>query len=320
MNCPPALLVSVDGPDGAGKTALIRGLSQHFGGRIITLRRAGATGFLPDTLAERVTYFRTTDPFVAARAYLGAHMARLSDAALIGRRLHWRAQKVHRAAGPLLIVADRGPHSVLAYLWATLRADLRVDPDTAWEWVLQQGRLLSGISVDLEVLLNPAATEAGAARRLVARTDTAAGEREREELLVELQIEALLRPSPFAWPTAAFNPFRPAAEVLDGTLRAIAGLSSAQGGPPFRRTLLLSEVLSTVRDAEGARQFHGSMWLCRGLVEKGYSDNDMDVIADDPADHLALSRIFPDVEVHRVNSSPGDEKWLLRLISARSSS
>ena len=313
MTQAPSVFISIDGPDGAGKSTLIEELARRLGHRFILLRRSSETGFVPMNVAERVNYFRTTDPFLAARAYIGAHMARFSDARLVAKRLHWRAQMVPRAEGSVVVVADRGPHSVLAYAWATVCMDGTIDADVAWEWVLLQAKLLGSVPIDLELLLVPSVINGDTARRLLARTRTPPHDEFREARLIDLQLQALQRRAPFCWPSVTIDPFQPNADVISAAVRELDPYVTSPLSSIATHRVQLSDVLSIVRSVMRPGFFRGRVWLCRGIVEKGYTDNDIDVIAEWPEDVASLSVLLHNMDVHHHYTSLDAETWVLAL-------
>lgn len=313
MTRAPSVFVSIDGPDGAGKSTLVEQLACRLGRRFIPLRRSSETGFVPMDVAERVNYFRTTDPFLAARAYIGAHLARFSDARLVAQRLHWRAQMVPRAEGPVVIMADRGPRSVLAYAWAIVCMDSTIDADVAWAWVLLQAKLLCAVPIDLELLLVPSVTNLDTARKLLARTQTPPDDEFRETRLIELQLQALQRGAPYSWPSIAIDPFQPNADVVSAAAHELAPYIASPSSSIATHRVQLSDLLSIVRNVVRPGFFRGRVWLCRGIVEKGYTDNDIDVISEWPEDAASLSRILHNINVHHLHTSPDAEKWVLAL-------
>lgn len=313
-SCGAALTIAIDGPDGAGKSTLSRALVAQW--RAIELPRTSAVGLMPGNFEERTVWFRNECPLVTARTYLAAHRLRLAAIRECKQRNHFRLNATTRFDPPTLIVLERGPHSALAYAWAGVRIDTALPEFCIDQYVWLHGEDLYRMPVDLEVLLCPEASNASGV--LAQRLAVPPLDAERERRLIDGQIQALGRlPTP-TWPVLRFNPLMPLQELVDAVLTLVRRLIEERAGknnaaryrrPSSRVTLL--EAVAILQKSE----FHAAVWLVGGVVEKGYSDNDIDACCDNPADEISVRKALETVtdRIHCVPMAKVTSPWRLRV-------
>ena len=313
-SCGAALTIAIDGPDGAGKSTLSRALVAQW--RAIELPRASVVGLMPGTLEERTVWFRNECPLVTARTYLAAHRLRLAALRECQHRNHFRLNGTTRFDPPTLIVLERGPHSALAYAWAGVRIATALPEFCIDQYVWLHGEDLYRMPVDLEVLLCPEASNASEALALRLAVNPLDAERERQ--LIDGQIEALGRLPLPVWPVVRFNPLMPLQELVDAVLALARRLieehagrnSAARFRRPSRRVTLLKAVAILQKS-----KFCGAVWLVGGVVEKGYSDNDIDACCENTADEISVREALETVtdRIHCVPMAMVTSPWRLRV-------
>ncbi len=297
----PVYTVAVEGPDGSGKTSLIRALRRSFD--IIEPPKSSAFQLMPEPLEERIAWFREEDPFITARIYMQAHALRFRLASEYGAgRKHYVTARANRFDAPPVYAFDRGPLSMNAYVYACLKEDTGLSDEMLHRFIQLQERSLVYEAPMLTILLLPGRSDADLVSRLTSRLGVVPADADRERSLIANQLsyyyEAAAR-LPKNDPSLLWlDPFAPpgdiAAEttaVIEERLQELHGVnrrslkehSNANGGKIYLKDLL--QRLGHVR-------FSGRVYLVGGIVEKGYSDNDADLLVEKQEDADLLRTVF----------------------------
>ena len=143
--------VSIDGPDGAGKTTLISRLAEKY--NTVILHQFHATGMVPTDPEERKNWFRRENGMDTTRLYLAGHRLRLASAREFKRGLHYKF--LAKDDREKLILIDRGPLSVRAYTYAALKKDTNWSNDEIEEFIKKEYDFENPENeiVDLSILL-----------------------------------------------------------------------------------------------------------------------------------------------------------------------
>jgi len=174
--------ISLDGIDGAGKSALVEALSSRF--NVATLPKFYDLGSVPSDASVRMQWFFETDDYKAMLIYAVAHRNRilLADDYKNGHHHNFTKEDDREK----LIVMDRGVLSVEAFIYAVLRMS-STPTDQVVQFIADAfrdrhyERMLAVI--DRAVLL--AEDSLGYVEEVLKRRRTS----KREEMLVRLQAE-----------------------------------------------------------------------------------------------------------------------------------
>ncbi|WDH83331.1 hypothetical protein [Paenibacillus urinalis] len=297
----PVYTVAVEGPDGAGKTSLIRTLRRSF--EIIEPPKSSAFQLMPEPLEERIAWFRKEDPFITARIYMQAHAMRfrLASEYAAGRK-HYLTARANRFDAPPVYAFDRGPLSMNAYVYAYLKEDTGLSDEMLHRFIQLQERSLVCEAPMLTILLLPGRPDDDAVTRHASRLAAVPVDADRERRLIANQLSyycevaarlpkddpSLLWLDPFATPgdnaAAATAVIAERLQELRGVnRRSLKEHSNASGGKIYLKDLL--QRLGHVR-------FSGRVYLVGGIVEKGYSDNDADLLVEKQEDADLLKTVF----------------------------
>lgn len=143
--------VSIDGPDGSGKSTLISGLSEVY--NVAALPRFYMTGIVPIEPEERREWFRRENVFDTTRLYISGHKLRISAAGEFKRGLHYKFMRQDKKE-PLILI-DRGALSVEAFAYAAIRkgTDWPGDKINAYLKTECDMQAFSSQIIDLSVLI-----------------------------------------------------------------------------------------------------------------------------------------------------------------------
>lgn len=111
--------ISVDGPDGSGKSTLIANLCDIY--NVIMLPRFYSMGMVPADSEERKLWFRNSNAVDTTRIYMSGHKLRLLVAESFKRGNHYKL--LEKNSKESLIAIDRGALSVRAFSFAALKKD-----------------------------------------------------------------------------------------------------------------------------------------------------------------------------------------------------
>lgn len=143
--------ISIDGPDGSGKSTLIELLSQEY--EVVTVPRFYSMGMAPLDPEERKNWFRTVDVFDTTRIYISGHKIRLFAADEFKKGLHYKF--LSDSKKEKLIVLDRGAISVNAYAYAAIKAASNMKEEDILQYVLEKSDIeqFAYKIVDVSILL-----------------------------------------------------------------------------------------------------------------------------------------------------------------------
>ena len=190
-----------------------------------------------------------------------------------------------------------------------------------WDWVFTQGKQLLDTPIDLEILLLPKTTASNNSSSrdisglLATRKGLPYADMARETDLIDLQIHAFQAiEERMTWPILQFDPFLNPddirSEVIQNIDHNLERNELRMTKPRHCGRTYLSEAISRLSRAE----ISNTIWLCRGIVEKGYSDNDVDVMCKDLGDFPLLLKAGGPIELHLLPYSPEEETWKMRLL------
>jgi thymidylate kinase len=295
----PLYTVAVEGPDGAGKTSLIQGLRGAFD--LIEPAKSSAFQLMPKPLRERIAWFREEDPFVTSRIYMQAHGLRYRVAAeYAAKRIHYRTAKVNRFNAPVVCMFDRGPLSMSAYTYAMLKVDTTLSDEVLHSFIHLQEQSSGYESPMMTILLLP--KNENAANLLLSRLSSAPDNAEREVNLISHQLSYFKQFSQYILesgrPVLQLDPFDPQetnmerarsfiVERLNECL-AVNRSSLKEHSNISGSKIYLSDILQRLRRVS----LTGRVYLVGGIVEKGYSDNDADLLVENEADVALLTKVL----------------------------
>lgn len=275
------LSIFLEGADGSGKTTLLKFLQSRFD--VIIAPKSSIFGLMPTGQQERTEWFRNENPFVTARIYLQSQLQRFKLYDSYFARSHYMLSQRSRFKAPPLIVWDRGPLTAKAFAYACLRIGTKL-PDA---WIQNYISLHfpdRQFPFSLSVIFKLA--DLNDVDQLVHRLDPSENP-EIERPLIEGQSIYLKEQNP---PNSiCVNPLDDLEKIKEMvgeeiSLRLAEKTQQNQqtikdvGCPPNR--LMLQTLLSRVSHL----RFLGEVTILGGVVEKGYSDNDIDILASSPAD------------------------------------
>lgn len=162
--------ISIDGPDGSGKSTLIDLLSKEF--QVVTLPRFYSMGMAPLDPEERKRWFRTIDVFDTTRIYISGHKVRLMAASEFKKGLHYKFLENDKKER--LVVIDRGAISVNAYAYAAIKSSSEMQDDEVMNYVLNESDIeeFSENIIDVSILLfDPDHLEEIISRRIYDKND-----------------------------------------------------------------------------------------------------------------------------------------------------
>ncbi len=143
--------ISIDGPDGSGKSTLIELLSKEY--QVVTLPRFYSMGMAPLDSEERKNWFRTVDVFDTTQIYISGQKVRITAASEFKKGLHYKF--LEDIKKEKLVVLDRGALSVNAYAYAAIKVASTMEDDEIMDYVLQKydiEQFAKGV-VDASILL-----------------------------------------------------------------------------------------------------------------------------------------------------------------------
>lgn len=111
------LVISVDGPDGAGKSTIVNHICENY--PYIRPLAAIELGLMPHTQEERLNWYKYENPIVVAITILASQKKRFSFLDEYVQKLHYKQSNIEQ--NQPLIVWDRGYTSAKAYSYACLR-------------------------------------------------------------------------------------------------------------------------------------------------------------------------------------------------------
>lgn len=275
------LSVFLEGADGTGKTTLLKFLQSHFD--VIVAPKSSIFGLMPLDQQQRTIWYRKENPFITARVYLQSQLLRFNLYSSYFARTHHILSNRSRFKAPPLIVWDRGPLTAKAFAYASLK----IGCGLADKWIhnyisLHFPQLQFPGSFTTIFKLNDLNDVDFLLRRLDPSENPVI-----ERPLIEGQTIYLNEQNPTN--SITLNPFDDIKSIQDRVFEEISLRISMkayendqtikdQGCPPNR--LMLQTLLSRVAHLN----FSGEVTILGGVVEKGYSDNDIDILVSSPDD------------------------------------
>lgn len=294
LNNSPILNVFIEGPDGAGKTTILDFLSKRYSS--ITLPKSGEIGLLPNDKDQLISWFQTSDPFVTARLYLLSHQKRFEYIRNYSKRGHYKLINVQRGNKPTLILADRGPLSARAYAYSSIRLNSNISDGIIEEFIAQQFNYYPKIEQSIYIICYP---DISKSKNLLYRIKNVP-DKDRELKLIEGQIkyynnnkhnlikENYINLDPFTNLEINLNRVE---EFVDQAMQIMVSKERNKFKQTNIKRVHLAEIIEKVLSFE--RQ--GDIAIIGGLVEKGYTDNDIDIIFNDIKDENNLRKIIDPV-------------------------
>lgn len=143
--------ISIDGPDGSGKSTLIDLLSEEYD--VITLPRFYTMGMVPIDPNERKVWFRTTDVIDSTLIYISGYRVRLTAASEFKKGFHYKI--IEQGEKEKIIVIDRGAISVNAFAYAAIKNSYDMDDDEVMRFVLSKSdiEIFAKNIIDVSILL-----------------------------------------------------------------------------------------------------------------------------------------------------------------------
>ena len=143
--------ISIDGPDGSGKSTLIDLLSEEYD--VITLPRFYTMGMVPIDPNERKVWFRTTDVIDSTLIYISGYRVRLTAASKFKKGFHYKI--IEQGEKEKIIVIDRGAISVNAFAYAAIKNSYDMDDDEVMRFVLSKSdiEIFAKNIIDVSILL-----------------------------------------------------------------------------------------------------------------------------------------------------------------------
>ena len=143
--------ISIDGPDGSGKSTLIELLREEYD--VITLPRFYSMGMVPEDPNERTIWFRTTDVYDSTLIYISGHKIRLTAASEFKKGFHYKL--IDPGVKEKIIVIDRGAISVNAFAYAAIKISSDMEDDEVMKFVLSKSDIeeFADNIIDVSILL-----------------------------------------------------------------------------------------------------------------------------------------------------------------------
>lgn len=143
--------ISIDGPDGSGKSTLIELLREEYD--VITLPRFYSMGMVPEDPNERRIWFRTTDVYDSTLIYISGHKIRLTAASEFKKGFHYKL--IDPGVKEKIIVIDRGAISVNAFAYAAIKISSDMEDDEVMKFVLSKSDIeeFADNIIDVSILL-----------------------------------------------------------------------------------------------------------------------------------------------------------------------
>lgn len=143
--------ISIDGPDGSGKSTLVELLSNEY--EIVTLPKYYSMGMTPVDPEERKKWFRTFDVFDTTRIYISGHKIRLVAAAEFKKGLHYKFLEPSKKER--IVVLDRGALSVNAFAYAAIKMSSDMQDDEIIDYLLVENDIeqFAKKIIDVSILL-----------------------------------------------------------------------------------------------------------------------------------------------------------------------
>lgn len=317
----PLIVIAIEGPDGAGKTTLINQLKRQYPN--ISLLKSSDIGLMPKTLDERINWFQQENTFVSGRIYYASHQARFHIIQnYIEKRFHYEMVKFNRFQQPPIILLDRGPLSTEAYTYASIRSSSQLPAHYIFSFIDMLKNDFPLFTPDLSICLLPD----GDPRTLVERLDIEGAVAAKELQLIKGQIEYIrhkagahvqlvdcLQSEETVYTQVNAQIEALMHDVREQNIRSLKGHSLHDG------IFFLEQILMDVQHLP----FEKDVFLVGGLVQKGYTDNDVDFVVQCEADqqilatfykgqaeHFHIDLVAPD-EVSKVFG--GKEAWYLKV-------
>jgi len=297
----PVLIIYIDGPDGAGKTTILNFLNQHYDA--ITPPKSTEIGLMPINHNENVEWFQTQNPFVTARLYLISHQKRFEYLNNYNSRAHYKLINKSRGFAPTLVLVDRGPLSARAYAFSSIKLSSALPSKFIIQFINQQFRFLVKNDQSINIVLYP---DISKAQDLLKRLKNVPNP-DRELKLIEGQIEyyqkyAIKHPESNI---LFLDPFESLNHNIDTVKKFVDKASNIMLKQEkskidlnnFKR-VYLSEVLENILSTKRK----GKVVILGGIVQKGYTDNDVDIVCEDNQDkailNSSLSRVVKNIHIY----------------------
>ena len=275
--------------------------------------KCSSFGLMPLEQEERTHWFQSEDPFVTSRIYLRSQKVRFELYNSYFGRNHYVLSQRNRFGMPPVIVWDRGPLSARAFAYACLR----IGTGLSDEWIMKYINLhfpKITYPFSFTVVFNPQSRED--IMRLAQRLDP--NENFDTELsLIEGQSNYISQQKPFQKESILIDPFDDLTQIHEKVAHEITQrltikhqqneLTVKEVGCPTNR-LFLNTLLSRL----SSLKFIGQVTILGGVIEKGYSDNDIDILVEYPSDIEQIKKACGNYApfVHLKNPRESDIKEL----------
>lgn len=298
MKSYPLIVVALEGPDGTGKSTLANAIAQKF--HALYPPKSSSIELMPSTLEERVKWFKEEDSLVTARVYLKSHLARFRLLEEYNKRCHYKLISRNRFELPSILIWDRGPLSTRAYAYASIKTN---DPelsdeiikhfiDLHFEFEDQQEQIIY-------ILMYP--KNINLAEQLLKRAKGVTNS-ERELSLIENQIsyyekfwtkngKTFLAIDPL---DSQENNIKKVLAFIDEKLKDTHDKNRSFDKSKTSKRLFLSHIIKQIK----LLPTKGSIIVAGGIVEKGYSDNDIDLLTSMESDRVILQEAFKQYPIH----------------------
>lgn len=143
--------ISIDGPDGSGKSTLIELLNKEY--EVITLPRFYSMGMVPTDSEERRNWFRKVNVFDSTLIYVSGHKVRLMAASEFKKGFHYKL--LEQGEKEQIIVIDRGAISVNAFAYAAIMNASEMNADEVMQFVKTKSDIeeFAESIIDVSILL-----------------------------------------------------------------------------------------------------------------------------------------------------------------------
>ena len=317
----PVVVISIEGPDGAGKTTLINKLKSKY--HNISLLKSSDVGLMPKTLDERVSWLQQENAFVSSRIYYASHQARFHVIQnFIEKRFHHEMVKYNRFKQPPVILLDRGPLSTEAYTYASIRYSSKLPKHYIFSYVEILKNDFAAFTPDVSICLLPNE----ATKTLVGRLQLEEAEAQKELQLIEGQIEYIRKKASndvhiINCLQEADAVYEQASDLIETVMQKVVekNIKSLKDHSMHDSIFYLEDILLQIQHL----QFEKDVFLVGGLVQKGYTDNDVDFVVQcendkqtltayyqKQAEHFHIDLVAPN-EVSKIFG--GKEAWYLKV-------
>jgi len=298
MKSYPLIVISLEGPDGAGKSTLVKAIAEKL--HVIYPPKSSSIGLMPTALEERVKWFMEEDSLVTARVYLKSHLARFKLLQEHNKRCHYKLISRNRFELPSVLIWDRGPLSTLAYAYASIKTNNpELTDDIIKQFIDLHFQFEDNQEQIIYILMYPKSIDF--AEQLLKRAKEGSNP-ERELSLIKNQIVYYEK----FWSNDGktflnIDPLDSQEKNVQKVLAFIDQQLKENHIKNFRfdkiktsQRFLLSQIIKEIK----LLPLEGNVIIVGGIVEKGYSDNDIDLFVSLETDKVVLKEAFKQYPVH----------------------